>query len=64
MHIHRDLLTNTNITLIKVYNPLLSHHEQNPYVRTAVLNKETCAMTCAVSFQLQISVAFSASSFA
>ena len=28
---------------------LLSHNEQNVYVRTAVLNK----MTCAVSFQLQ-----------
>ena len=28
---------------------LLSHHEKNVYVRTAVLNK----MTCAVSFQLQ-----------
>ena len=29
------------------------NHEQNLYVRTAVLNKMTCAMTCAVSFQLQ-----------
>ena len=32
-----------NLRIIKI---LLSHHEQNPYVRTAVLNK----MTCAVSF--------------
>ena len=38
---------------------LLSRHEQNPYVRTPLLNK----MTSAVSFQLQIFVALSASSF-
>ena len=29
------------------------NREQNPHVRTAVLNKMTCAMTCAVSLQLQ-----------
>ena len=37
----------------------MSHHEQNLYVRTAVLNK----MTCAIHFSCKISVAFSASSF-
>ena len=38
---------------------ILSSHEQNLYVRTAVLNK----MTCAIHFSYKISVAFSASSF-
>ena len=31
----------------------MSDHEQNLYVCTAVVNKMTCAMTCAASFQLQ-----------
>ena len=37
----------------------MSQHEQNVFLRMVVLNK----MTCAFSFQLQNSVAFSANSF-